>query len=115
MASSHIEEKIQAQCFQWFWNTFPEERQMLFHVDNNSWNEVIGARKKALGVCKGVADFVFILPWGKIVFIEMKKPGGKQSESQKDFMNKVQDRQHYYHIIDGFEEFKQLINTLLDG
>lgn len=109
------EDQLQSKCFQWFWNTFPEERQMLFHVDNNSWNEVIGSHKKALGVCAGVSDLIYVLPYGRTVYIETKIPGGVQSDKQKAFMNKVQDRGHLYVIYETFEEFKQLIETLQNG
>lgn len=109
------EEKLQSKCFQWFWNTFPEERQMLFHVDNNSWNEVIGSKKKALGVCAGVSDLVYILPWGKVAFLECKAPGGKYSEHQIEFCDKVTRRHHFYFGFKTFEEFQEIINTLQNG
>lgn len=109
------EEQLQSQCFQWFWNEFPEERRMLFHIDNNSWNEVIGSKKKALGVCAGVSDMIYILPWGKVAFLECKIPGGIQSDLQKDFDQKVTDREHLYLVFFSLEEFKDIINSLQNG
>jgi hypothetical protein len=109
------EEKLQSECFKWFWNTFPEERRMLFHVDNNSWNQVIGAKKKALGVCAGVADMIYVLPNGRVVFLETKIPGGSQSEVQKEFQLKIQDREHFYFIYTSIDQFKGLIKTFQDG
>jgi len=107
------EEQLQSKCTTWFWNTYPEHRRMLFHVDNNSWNNVIGAKKKALGVCAGVSDLVLILSMGRIVFIETKIPGGKQSNEQLEFEKKLYDRNHLYFIYTSFEEFKNLIENLL--
>lgn len=107
-----IEEKLQSQCTQWFWNTYFEHRQMLFHVDNNSWNNIIGARKKALGVVQGVADLILILDRA-VWFLEMKKPGGVQTPEQKDFQQKVQARGHTYLVIQTFEQFKSLICELI--
>lgn len=106
-----VEAKIQTDCFMWFWNKYPEERRMLFHVDNNSWNEVIGAQKKALGVCAGVSDFIYIY-WGKVYFLECKKPGGAQSEYQREFMRKCQDRGHIYNIFESLVEFQKIIKTI---
>lgn len=102
------EEQLQSQCTLWFWNEFPTERRMLFHVDNNSYNSIIGAKKRALGVCKGPSDLVLIL-CGKVVFIEMKLDSGTQSEEQKDFEEKVKEREHQYVIIRSFEAFKKFV------
>lgn len=102
------EDQLQSQCTIWFENTFHAERRMLFHVDNNSWNRVIGAKKKALGVRDGVADLVLIL-FVEIIFIEMKTLTGVQSDAQKDFEQKVKRRGHKYIIIRTFEKFKEFI------
>jgi len=85
---------------------------MLFHVDNNSWNATIGARKKALGVVSGVSDFILIL-FIDVVFIEMKIPGGVQSEDQIKFQKMVEARGHKYQIIYSFEQFKDFIRSQL--
>lgn len=108
------EERLQSKCFIWFWNTLIDERMMLFHVDNNSWNATIGAMKKALGVVKGVSDFVLILSLGRVCWIEMKTPTGIQEEVQKMFQQKVEARGHEYVILRTFEEFQHFIlNKLL--
>lgn len=108
------EEQIQAKCFQWFWNTYPLQRQMLYHNNNNSVNRVAGNKMKAIGVVAGVSDFTYILH-GCVVFIEMKTDVGQQKTEQKDFMNKVQSREHLYFIIRSFEAFCELIKKLNDG
>jgi len=109
MATSVIlEEMLQSDCTQWFWNTYPSQRRMLFHVDNNSYNAVIGAKKKALGVVKGVSDLIFIVE-NRVIFIEMKTPTGDQSAEQKDFQLKVEARGHEYVIIRTFTQFKSLV------
>lgn len=102
------EDQLQAACTQWFWNSFPLQRRMLFHVDNNSWNRVVGAKKKALGVVSGPSDLIFIL-CGEVVFIEMKTPTGTQSDEQKDFQLKVSHRGHQYIIIRTLDQFKSFI------
>lgn len=107
------EQQLQAKCFLWFWNEFPSERGMLFHVDNNSANRIVGNQKRSLGVVKGVADFIFFLRDGRSVCIEMKIDGGSQSEAQKEFENKLLDRRHLYFICYDFVGFQDLIYKLL--
>jgi hypothetical protein len=106
------EQQLQAKCFLWFWNNHPEERRMLFHVDNNSSNSVVGNQKKALGVTKGVSDLIYILPWGKTVFLECKLPGGVQKPEQREFMVAIQQREHLYFIFRSLEEFQAIIKNL---
>jgi len=108
----HKEEQLQADCAQWFHNNYHAHRRMLFHVDNNSWNNIVGAKKKALGVIPGPSDFVLILD-GVVVFVEMKLPGRSQTPEQIDFMNKVLARGHSYFIVEYFSQFKNLITTLI--
>lgn len=102
-----LESQLQADCAFWFWNRFIAERRMLFHVDNNSYNRVIGSKKKALGVVSGPSDFIFIVD--SVIFIEMKLPGETQSDAQIDFMNKVVEKGHKYIIIEYFEQFKKYV------
>ena len=102
------EAQIQSECVRWFWNTYPEHRRMLFHVDNNSWNAIIGAQKKALGVVKGVSDLVLVLD-GCVMFLEFKDETGVQKVEQEDFECKVKDRGHAYRVFRSVEQFKQII------
>lgn len=105
--------QMQSQCTTWFWNTFPSWRGMLHCNMNNSFNRIDGAKSKALGVVKGVADLEFIDYNGVVWFIELKLPDGKQSEDQKDFQRKLEDRGHKYLIIRSFNEFKLFIYAAL--
>lgn len=102
------EEQLQAKCTQWFWNEFISLRRTLFHVDNNSWNAIIGAKKRALGVCKGPSDLVFVC-YDKVIFMECKVGNNKQMPEQIDFQNKVEDLRHEYVIFRTFEEFRSII------
>ncbi len=108
------EEQMQAKCFQWHWNTYPMQRQMLYHNNNNSHNSISGNKMKAIGVVKGISDFTYICN-GAVVFIEMKTDAGKQKPEQVDFMNKVQARGHLYFIIRSYEAFVELIQNLNNG
>jgi len=109
---TNVEEKIQSECYKWFWNTYIFHRQMLFHVDNNSYNAIIGAKKKALGVCKGVSDMILVLD-KNVLFIEFKAPGETQKPEQKTFEIKVTQRGHLYMVVESVQEFKDLINQII--
>jgi hypothetical protein len=99
---------LQAQCFQWHWNNFPKERQMMFHCNNKAANAIEGNKFKAMGVVKGVSDLIYICK-DKVVFIEMKTEKGVQRPDQKTFQDKVQQLGHEYWVIRNLEDFKKLI------
>lgn len=49
-----------------------------------------GAFLKQMGVLPGVADFVFVTFPARVSFLEVKRPGGKLTDSQKEFRNRVE-------------------------
>lgn len=57
-----------------------------FAVPNQSNRHIQNAVKmKAEGVRSGIADICFMLPQGRVAWLEMKKPGGSLSDTQKQF------------------------------
>lgn len=57
-----------------------------FAVPNQSNRGAIsGGKMKAEGVKSGVSDLVFMMPGGRTAFLEMKKEGGRLSDTQKAF------------------------------
>lgn len=109
------EAAFQVDCFTWFWNNpdFFVHRQMLFHVQQKAKNAIEGARFKAMGVVRGVSDFILITYWGT-VYIELKLPGETQSEDQISFMKKVRERGHKYFLVYTLKQFQDLILGLLN-
>lgn len=105
-------DQLQAECYLWFWNEYPGHRRTLIHVDNNSVNRIVGARKKALGVVRGPSDFILIA-FGGIVCIELKVGRDVQSSEQEDFAKKVIERGGVYEIVSTFEQFKELIWSII--
>lgn len=113
------EEQFQAECTQWFHNTYPLLRGMLFAVDNNVSHRldartraIEGNRKKAVGIIPGVSDLVMIGN-GAVYFIELKLDKGFQSPEQKEFQRKVEERGHFYCVIrPPVSNFKELIYAL---
>jgi hypothetical protein len=102
------EEQLQNACYMWFHNSFPAWRKMLFHVDNNSWNATIGAKKKALGVNAGVSDMILI-SFVETLFLECKLPGEYQSPDQIEFEAKVKERGHKYIVFKYLSHFQMIV------
>ena len=51
------ENRIQQECFMWHWNTYPEQRGLLFHIPNGgARSKREGRLFKDIGVFPGVAD-----------------------------------------------------------
>lgn len=113
------EGKIQAACFQWFHNTFPQYRGLLFHVPNENdradSNPIQGAIRKSLGVWPGVADLLFLLARGGYhgLCIEMKDEHGQQKPAQKEWQKIVEAQNYRYEICRGLEQFKVIIHEYL--
>lgn len=58
---------------------------------------------QSMGCYKGISDFIAI-KGGRVVFIETKKPGGKQSQEQKDFQFLVKAHGGEYFLVDCYED-----------
>jgi hypothetical protein len=101
-------EQLVSICFQWHWNTFPEERRMLYGVNNNSANRIEGNRNKAKGVVAGVLDFCYI-SWWSVIWLDAKVGKDVLSEEQKDFIKKAEERGQRCYIFSSLEEFKKII------
>lgn len=56
------------------------------HVPNGEHRDIRTAAKlKAMGVRRGVADFLFIAPDGSLRCLELKRAGGKLTDDQEAF------------------------------
>ena len=104
------EDNLTAKCYQWFHNTFPAYRDLLFHVPNGGTrNKIEAAKFKAMGVRPGIPDFLFIF-MGQLYEIELKRAdGGTQSDAQKHVMTLHRMHGAKYYIIDTLEKFKELM------
>lgn len=113
------EGKIQADCYSWFWNTFPKHRKCFFAIPNENnradSSAISGAIRKAMGVTKGVADTMLAIQRGGYggMFVEFKTETGKQSDAQKEWQMIVENQGYLYRVIRSLEEFKELINWYL--
>lgn len=112
---NHEEDRMQAECFQWLWNNYPETRYSFFHVPNES---IGGARygviQKAKGVVPGVSDNFWF--WKKCVYIfEFKVDGGSLSDNQKLFISKMKENGFDVEVIWSTEEFKKRVIEILNN
>lgn len=123
------EDRIQAECFKWFWNAFPEYRRLMFHIPNGGKRtKREAARFKAIGVVPAIPDLFFSYPSRGChgMYIEMKKPGEiphennrKPSEHDRRQMRQLELFKNLgYHCVycDSLERFKfQILGYLKHG
>lgn len=105
------EDQLQAACFKWFDNTYPEYRGTLFAVPNGGSRDAREANKfKATGVIAGVSDMIWVLPVN-VEFLEFKLPGKTQQKPQIEFMNRVRKLGHEYVLLYSLWNFQHYIKT----
>ena len=104
-----IESKLQSQCFLHHWNHYPEERGLLFTVNNNASDSYQGAVMKAMGVVAGVSDMVYLHPDGAML-LEFKTPKGRQNDRQSWWQGQVEKAGYRYIIIRSFDDFTALLD-----
>ena len=105
------EDRLQADAYRWFHNTYPHLRGLLCYNHNNSRNVIEGAKNKAMGLQKGRSDMVLYLN-GKSFMIEWKTENGTQSVKQKQWQQLVEAQGFNYYIVRSVHEFKKLITIL---
>lgn len=108
------EANLQQQMVIWFNNKYclkhHEPRGLIFAVPNGgSRNKIEAMILRATGVLSGVSDLIMILPNGRLIFVEVKFQNGKQSESQKDFENRVKKLGFEYWLINDLQAFKDSV------
>jgi hypothetical protein len=104
------ESRIQQECFDWFWNTYctplRSPREIIFHVPNENQHRLTN-----IGVVSGMSDLVATYR-GRMLFIEVKTPLGKQSIKQQGIEKHVGEVSGAeYHVVRSLEDFKNLIRA----
>ena len=100
------EDKLQAECFQWFHNTYPQFRGLLYAVPNGGKRDKITANKmRATGLVPGIPDLQAHYK-GKTIFFELKTDKGRVSVEQFKIHNKLVDQDFSVFIIRRLGEFK---------
>jgi len=114
------EDQIQAKCYQWFHNTFPERRGLLFSVPNGGYRNKIEATKlKATGCVSGICDILYLYKPGVCsvipIGIEMKTETGVVSPEQKKIHAIWEANGIKVYICRSFEQFQEIINEIHSG
>lgn len=77
--------QLQADCFQWHWNNYPDLRRLLWAVPNGgARSKVEAAQLKASGVVAGVFDLHFFYCEQLYIF-ELKVGNNVKSKAQEDW------------------------------
>ena len=100
------ESRIQADCFQLHWNTYPDSRGRLFMVHNNPRNAIDGNRLKAMGMVAGVSDMMLLRQDKPPLCIEIKTEKGTQQRNQKEWQQVAESTGAKYVVVRNLEEFK---------
>ena len=112
-----LEHKLQAACVRWYRLQYPKMKHNLFAVPNGSKRDVIiGAKLKEEGVLAGVADLILLKSnrfYGALL-IEFKTPEGRQSDTQKEWQQKITNDGFKYVIIRSLEDFQREVKLYLE-
>lgn len=107
-------DRLQGDCFQWFHNSYPELRKLLWMNFNNPKNKIQGAHLKAIGLVKGVHDLLFYYQ-GKLVGFEIKVDRDKLSDDQRKFGAQIESQGGQWYEIRSLEQFQQIVLDLLNS
>jgi hypothetical protein len=116
------ESQLQQTCVRWFRYQFSFAAPFLIAVPNGAflqgnkkqrsmrWNKL-----SAEGALAGVADLILFDPLARQLplFIEMKKPDGRQSEWQLLFERTYTQAGYTYKVCRSFEEFEHAVTEYL--
>ena len=111
------ERQIQIQCVSWFRMKYPEASGVFFSVPNGSFRNAWTAKNlKDEGALSGVADLLLLVPKKGYAYlcIEMKKAGGRQSDTQKAFSKAVERFKGLYRVVYSLEEFQAIVGDYLE-
>lgn len=76
-----------------------------FAIPNGEHRHIRAAmRLKAEGVRRGVADLCFMLPQGRVAWLEMKAPSGRLSPDQKAFRDLAKALDHLWDVASSVDE-----------
>ena len=107
----HVESEIQQSCVRWFRYAFPQYI-ILSMPNGGSRNVIEAANLKREGALAGASDLMVIAE-RRVLFVEMKKPGGRQQQTQKEFQHRVEVLGHKYVVCYSLDDFMQKVKDWL--
>lgn len=109
----HTESIIQRQSVKWFNLQYPSISKLLFAIPNGGFRSKTEASiMKGEGVVSGVSDLILLYSNGiyNSLCLEMKAPGGKQTENQKAWQRLAESHGNKYAICHSLDEFMNEVN-----
>ena len=107
----HVESTIQQACVRYFRLKYPN--YIILSIPNGgSRNALEAANLKREGALAGASDLMVIVE-NAVLFIEMKRPKGRQQETQKAFQEAVERLGHTYAICHSLQEFQLTIERFI--
>lgn len=114
-------DRVQQNCFQYLWNTYPQTRRTFWHTSNelapypkekeSDFKKRIFYRK-AIGVLPGVTDLVWY--WkGCLYVFDVKVGNDVISESQHLFVDAIEAQGGKFYEINNLEQFKNVVDKLV--
>lgn len=105
------EDQLQAACFQWAHNTYPEIRGCLFSVPNGGTrNPREAITLKATGLIPGIPDLLLV--WPRLIGFELKTSTGTVSTTQKRIHDIWREKGIEVYVVRTFEDFQRIISGL---
>lgn len=111
------ERQIQIECVSWFRMKYPEASKVFFSVPNGGARNAWTAKNlRDEGALSGVADLILLVPKKGYasLCIEMKKPGGRVSDTQKTFCEAAKAFKNKYVVCYSVDEFKTAVREYLE-
>jgi len=106
------EKQLQAKMIMTFSQLYPNDKGLLFAVNNEANSDKQAMTFKALGVVRGVSDLIYCLD-GKLIGIEVKYSGRKHSRAhimnQYQWGMRIQLSGGDYYIVSSLEAFLSVI------
>lgn len=109
-----LEDRLQAECYRWFHNTYPNLRGCLCYNLNNSFNSIHGNKNKAMGLQAGRSDMVLYYQ-GKAYHLELKDTKGSQSKAQREWQTIIEAQGFEYTLHRTVQSFIQRIESIVSG
>ena len=109
------EDRVQQEVVNYFWNTFPKYRKMLFSVPNGGVRSSREAKLfKLTGLTPGVSDLILLYN-GTAYLIETKREDGKgyQFQAQIEWQAIVESFGFNYFLYKNLDEFKNIIHNII--
>ena len=113
-----LEDKKQADFVLWFGQTYPQFRQMLISINNNSINQKTAMYNRAMGLSKSAPDLLLLLN-GIVLGIELKVKESKHKKihiiSQLLFGKQMIKHGFYYIMTYNTQFLKEIIEKILNN